>query len=82
MNTLTLWLLFLLLLSELPMTFRDSNCVFLGHSVPVTSDPNPSLFISPNASQRIIDELVVAKNLNTNGDFGESDYIPVIKMCH
>ena len=71
MNTLSLWLLFLLLLSGLPMAWRGPNCVFLGHSALGTSAPNPSLLPSSNASQGITE--LVAENIDTKGDFGESD---------
>jgi len=85
MNSLSLWLLLLFMLSGLPMACRGPNWVFECYSTPDICDnltTNPGLFSSSNATKRITDGLVVAENIDTRGESGESDFIPVIKIYY
>jgi hypothetical protein len=79
---MSLWLLLLLMLSVLPITFKRANSVVWGHLAVDTSALHPSLFTLPNAPSRITDEPVIAKNLDTKRHFGESDSTLVIEMCY
>ena len=91
MNPLSLWLLLLLVLSRLPVAFRAANCAFLGHLDPETSGSLSASEVfhipSSSVSLRVCDELVVAENNNTGlndvlDNFGESNFILVINICH